>query len=394
MLLFAPCDNDARVLKEARSLAEAQHRVTLYALASDTGSGAIGDRYHGVEIRRLLRPALSLLKGGRLTRTVRIPLRVALLFLFNLEVIALCLFRRSDVYHCHDAYPLLAAWVLKRLHGSRLLYDAHELFASRNVESRFGAILNRLATVYERMFIRAADRVVTVSQGVAEELKRRYRLGDVAVILNCPYRVGKRGMQRHERQPRTPEMTQHRRKLIYVGRITFNRGLKELVYALSYLPDQYFLVMIGPQHAGYTAELHETVRGLRLESRVYILPPVRFEEVTEYLHGAYLSFVPIEDVCLSYRYCLPNKLFESLHAGVPVLTSNLPEMRAVVERYGCGAVIERLDGEAIAELVLEIAGDEERYGKMVDGCEAAASAFCWENEEKKLLELYARWEQI
>jgi len=96
-----------------------------------------------------------------------------------------------------------------------------------------------------------------------------------------------------------------------------------------------------------------------------------------------------EDLGLNYRFSLPNKLFDYIQAGVPVLVSNLPEMRRIVEHYQIGAIAETHQRKDLAEKMTAVLWDSEKNALWKENLKIAAQELCWENEESVLREIYS-----
>jgi glycosyltransferase involved in cell wall biosynthesis len=148
------------------------------------------------------------------------------------------------------------------------------------------------------------------------------------------------------------------------------------------------LVFLG--HAADTPQARSIHREIKNAARtlinVHYLPSVSPELLSEYTSSADIGISLIEDVCLSYRYCLPNKFFEFAMAGLPIVVSDLPEMRRMVEEYKCGVVCSSARPASIRGAI-----DTVLYGDMVRlgwNARRMAEDNSWERQEQKLLALY------
>jgi glycosyltransferase involved in cell wall biosynthesis len=175
--------------------------------------------------------------------------------------------------------------------------------------------------------------------------------------------------------------------LIYTGSITFNRGLENLVRSLKFLPNMY-LVMMGYGKNDFKKKLLAIANENNVSDRFSFFGPVPSDEVTAYTQEADLGIAPIINACLSYYYCAPNKIFEYLLGGIPVVASNFPEMEKIVKENNIGTTFNPEKPESIAKAVKEVFSDDERYKQMKTNTKIAAEKYNWENEEKKLLNIY------
>jgi glycosyltransferase involved in cell wall biosynthesis len=177
------------------------------------------------------------------------------------------------------------------------------------------------------------------------------------------------------------------RILFYCGRLSAHRGLENLIRSLHTLQDCH-VVLMGYGADAFVAKLDALARDEGLGDRYSRFGPVPPEEVSSYSAGADLGVAPIENVCLNYYYCTPNKLFQYLHAGLPVIASDFPEMRALIERHGVGVTFDPSDPDALARAARAVLDDPVALEGMRTRARAAAEHYCWERESEKLLAIY------
>jgi glycosyltransferase involved in cell wall biosynthesis len=173
--------------------------------------------------------------------------------------------------------------------------------------------------------------------------------------------------------------------LLYIGRITSGRGLPEAIKALQHLPNEYRLRIVGYGPAAFTESLIALADGLGVSSRVEFREAVPPEGVVREAAGADIALVAIEPVCLSYRFALPNKLFEAIQARLPIVGSDLPDIGDVVRGFDIGALYTPGDPRALARAVRAVKFDESRFRDNVD---TAARVLHWTHEEEALQSVY------
>ncbi|MBK6660231.1 MAG: glycosyltransferase family 4 protein [Proteobacteria bacterium] len=290
----------------------------------------------------------------------------------------------ADVYHAHELWMLESCALAARASGARLVYDSHELEPHRNLDWCAASNARRIA--YEQRYIADADAVFTVSPGVARALETTYQLPAVGLLRNTPWLAKLRPAARGLRtvlglDANTP-------LVVYTGLITRHRGLELMLEALARLPG-FHLAMVGRAEPTIAAALQEQAARLGLAARVHALPPVPPEELIDFIASADVAVIAAPDACLSYRYSLPNKLFEALFAGLPLVVSDLEDMRDFVLRHRLGQVFAQGDVAALAAALGDVMSERERY---VD--EAARQDLCqrlsFEREAAGLLAEYAR----
>lgn len=291
-----------------------------------------------------------------------------------------------DVIHAHDLVTLPVAGVAARRTGARLIYDAHELEVHRNTRSGPYDKIYRYLT--ERRHIRAADAVVTVSDSIARHLARAYSIPLPAVVMNAADGTLPAGYERDLRTdlalPRDTPLA------VYVGRITVGRGLEQTVAALAHWPELH-LALLGTQHPSTAAAVRGAMRRLGVADRVHFMDPVPPHAVAAYVATADVSVVPIQNICLSYYYCLPNKLIESTLAGVPVVVSNLPELRRFVEFGNSGVVMDQTDPRDIARALRAAYADRDRIRPSADRLARILEVYGWDRQREVLCDIYRRF---
>ncbi|WP_420112048.1 glycosyltransferase [Pseudactinotalea sp.] len=294
---------------------------------------------------------------------------------------------RPDVVHANDGNTLAPAMLLKTVAGSRFVYDAHELWTRRNVRSdRMLAPL--VEAVTERLGVRASAGVITVSPSIVAWMKRRFRLRTAPTLVrNIPHRRGPVPERQQGRLRELAGLPASARVVGYCGGVTTGRGLEETLQALAELDAGTHLVMLGYGDPAYVTRLLDQARALGLGERVHLVGPVPGPEVPEALADADVSVVYVRPICLSYRYSLPNKLFESIHGGLPVVAADLPDTAAIVQEYDVGEVFGADRPDQLAAAIERVSADADRYRA---AARAAADELDWSHEAAELVALYTR----
>jgi glycosyltransferase involved in cell wall biosynthesis len=370
MLLHKDVTHDSRVRREASHLAAHGHAVTVLELATVGPEHRVLDGF----ARR------SVLPAPWLRRRLPTPLyRLAFLASFVRAIHA----QRPDVVHAHDAAMLLPGLVGARLTGARLIYDSHELATSVPYRDRAWAWF--VASI-ERLAIRRAATVITVSDGIADELVARYGLQSRPVVLRNVSAldegpVGGGGLREHLKDGATASIVLHQ------GAPAVDRGCEALVSALCHLPADVHVVFLGSGEPAFSAGLLDLAQRLGVEDRVRLIDSVGLGELLAWTREADVGVALLEDTCLNHRLALPNKLFEYIAAGVPVVVSDLPELRRIVNHYNIGWTATPGDPHAIAEAISR-ALDARRDPRLQERLAQAASELCWSEESRRLTEVY------
>lgn len=419
MLVRNPFTHDARATREAGTLTDAGFRVVVVAVRSDPSLPAREERGGLVVERiavtgrvfRLLRRAVS--PAGRAQRiglrrspapggpapAGRSPagepsalgqnLRDAVIsfgrsmstILYVIKAARRARAFRPLAYHCHDLDTLPAGILAARRAPAPILYDSHELYAHLNVPHPT-RLRRRFVEMVERRALRRVTSVVTVNESIARHLAERYGIERPVVVMNAPPAGGPSG------DGEIPDpFRREALKALYLGGVTRGRGIEEAIEALRHLPEA-ILILMGPEQPPFGEEFRDRAARTGVADRVFFVPPVPHELVTAVAAHATVGLVTIANVCLSYYYSLPNKLFECLHAGLPVVTSDFPELRRIVDTYRVGRTCDPSDPRAIAAAIRDLVADPEAYAHLRERARAAARDFTWEREAEKLLAVY------
>lgn len=391
MLLRNLFVRDARVLREARSLAAAGHEVTVVALhAGDLPRTEERDGFRivrSVDAGRLAGPTILGAAGGEspngaapAKRTRRPPaavwLRDAMLERAMARAAAAV---PADVYHAHDLTTLAPAFRAARAGNARVVYDAHELYTEL---SGLGAGERKRWARAERGLIGSADAVIVPSPSRAEVFVDRYGIAPPAVVMNCPPAGA-------VPDPAASPLAGVRRGgeilLVYAGGFIAGRGLENLLAATRMLRVTR-LVMIG--WGPLEGELRALAKRWEMDERVTFLGAVDPDDVIAVAAGGDVGLAPYLPVGLNNVLAAPNKLYEYLHAGLAVAASDLPDIRAIVDEHEVGELFDAADPSSIAAAVRRATSFPDRLRKLRANAAAAAGRFTWEAQARVLLGVY------
>ncbi|MGH1419670.1 MAG: glycosyltransferase family 4 protein [Hyphomicrobiaceae bacterium] len=419
------CRNDARVIREAEALAEVGCNVLVVANYSSEVPSE--ERRNGVLYRRVIVPfsekSIPLnkmvpsssipadhncnTKTFGLNATVdRVSVFAAPLWKFVKETAfgflkalltptVLLLLRQAryfrspaikwqpDVVHAHDLYTLFAGWLIARNTKAKLIYDSHELEIGRN--AAFSVWEQKVREWSERILIRKTDAVVTVSDSIADFLSERYKIDRPIVVLNAP--VIKDFISNADTVRRRIQLENDTPLVLYLGSLTFNRGLEQSLAAMEHSPD-WHLVCVGPRVSTIETKLMEQALRLGVSDRIHFVDPVPHDQVTAFVRTADVSLITIQNTCLSYQFCFPNKLLESLLAGLPIVVSRLNELEKMAKRTGAGLIIDETDPREIARAIEEVIANRSSYAPSPELVKELEVEFSWSAQKTKLIDLY------
>jgi glycosyltransferase involved in cell wall biosynthesis len=291
-------------------------------------------------------------------------------------------FARRDSFqvvnvHSLDLLPL--GVLLKLTLHMRLVYDAHELETEAN---GLTGIRQTLARFVEWALLRFADLTIVVSDGIREWYRNRYGALAIVTVLNTPElsRIGRTNLLRARLGIPDDKII-----VLYQGSLSPGRGIEFLlrVFAECGAPN---LVLVFLGYGVLEAQVREAADR---NDKVYLHPAVRPDELLGYTASADIGVSLIENTCLSYYWCLPNKLFEYVLAGLPVVVSDLPEMAKVVRQGRIGAVLASHDPSQLLSAINQItAMDQKELRENVARC---ARTYAWEEQEQSMIAAYREY---
>ncbi len=290
----------------------------------------------------------------------------------------------ADIYHAQDISALPACYIAARLRRKQLVYDAHEFSLVDPNVTRW-RLLHALAVRILRHILTRSAGVITVSPPIAQEFQRRYGGPKPVVVRNIPEY---RRPAHSDRLRSNLGLSSLTRIALYHGYLNADRGLDALVRSAAFLRSDVVVVMMGNGVMQPTLEALIAREGV--QERVKLIPAVPHTELLDWVASADIGLILLPpEYSPSIRMCLPNKLFECLMAGVPVLASALDAVVDVIETYGVGSVALSLEPEHIANAIEAMLGAPDRLEQMrTNALAAAQQTLCWERESERLVALY------
>lgn len=300
---------------------------------------------------------------------------------YNLRLFFYLLFSRAQLLLANDLDTLLANHLAKR--GRTLVYDSHEYYTEvPELMARPG--VRRVWLAIERWIFPKLKTVITVNDSIASAYRERYgRLRrtqpDIAVVRNIPM---KRELAQAPSRAEL-ELPADRRILVMQGAgLNIQRGAEEAVMAMKELPECLLLLIGGGDVWPIVGRM---VEENHLQDRVRLIGKLPYERMMDYTRNADLGLTLDRDTNLNYRFSLPNKLFDYLNAGIPVLATDLPEVAGIVRKYDAGIVIPAPDPAVIAREVKAFFADEGHVRRARANATFAARELDGEVEMQKLI---------
>jgi glycosyltransferase involved in cell wall biosynthesis len=286
---------------------------------------------------------------------------------------------RPDAVHAHDVAMLVPAYIAARLsRGARLVYDSHELATGVPYRSRPWALL---VAAIERLLVPRCDAVITVSDGIADRLAERYSLRERPSTIRNVCDLPPPGAA-PAADLRTELGVGEAPIVLHQGAVAPHRGCEALVRATAEL-DGAHLIFLGAE-GPFANRLRGLALDLGLDDRVHFRPPVSLESLLSYTAQADVGVSLLEASCENHRLALPNKVFEYMAAGVPVVVSVLPELERFLAEHPIGCAVDPSDPSAVARALNQVLVASGQAGK----CPGRVQPLRWNEEAAPLLSIY------
>ena len=302
---------------------------------------------------------------------------------FNIRLFFLLLFKKADLVVANDLDTLLPNYLVSKIKNIPLVYDSHEYFTEVPELVHRKKVQKVWKSIERRIFPKLKD-VITVNESIAGLYEKEYGIRP-KVVRNIPP-----ARKVTVTKTRT-ELGLPKDKFILIlqgSGINVDRGTEEMVEAMPSITEEAVLLIVGSGDVIDT--LKSKVKQLQLQKRVIFKPKQPYEELMQYTVHADLGLTLDKDTNLNYRYSLPNKIFDYIHAGIPVLASSLPEIEKIIKQYNIGDFIPSHNPKSIAAKVNEIVENKTLMNDWRKNLIFAARDLSWEKEEQTIKMVYSK----
>ena len=296
---------------------------------------------------------------------------------YNIRLFLFLLFSRFDIVVANDLDTLPACFLASKIRFKKLVYDSHEYFTEvpelihrKNIQSFWLKI--------EKFLLPKIKYSYTVCESIASIYKEKYGI-DMKVVRNIPEKNNRIQIGISKTKASAKKV------IIYQGALNVGRGIENVIEAMQYIENAIFWIIgDGDIREG----LKQLVFKYNVSEKVLFVGKVPFAELQRYTKQAHIGISLEEPEGLNYYFSLPNKLFDYLHAGIPVLISDLPEMRKIVEQYKTGEICESREPKKLAFQIQKMLTDDSLCSIWLKNIAHAKEELTWENEKKVLLGVY------
>jgi glycosyltransferase involved in cell wall biosynthesis len=355
------------IMTVTNDLAFDQRMIRICTSLSENG-------YKVILVGRLKRKSITLESQNFNQKRIKCLFEQGKLFYmeYNIKLLFYLLFKKFDIVCAIDLDTLMPGYIAAKTKGKHIVFDAHEYFPEvpEVIERPF---VQKAWYTLERSILPNIDYAYTVSESIANIYQKEYKT-PFLTIRNMPILSPKTEIK---------SISKDDRYILYQGALNEGRGLEELLTAMPLIDCK--LVLAG--EGDLSLRLRKLARKLKIHDKVKFLgfvPPHKLKSLTE---NAYIGFNVSKNLGLSYYYSLNNKFFDYIHAGLPSITNDFPEYRKLNEEFEVAVLIDLSVGN-ISMSMNELLENDNHYKQLKSNCFLARNLYNWENEEKKLLQLY------
>lgn len=286
-----------------------------------------------------------------------------------------------NVYYCNDFNTLIAGFLASRIKRAKLVYDAHELWAERSGAKR--TLFNRMKRLIEmgieHMLIRKCNLVITVSDGIADELVIKYGVKRPLVLRNIPIRKDLPDRSEISSLRQSLNIPHNSIVVVYQGSMTEHRGILELIHSMDILPENIHLLLMGPHPD------NKLLMAINKCDRIHYPGFIPLLDLHMFTACGDIGIAPIiKKNVKSYELALPNKFLQYMNAGLALCLYDVPESRELIENCQCGRIINSITPQNIARSIESLTDGHSLMKMKMNSRNYFIKSFIWLKEIKKL----------
>lgn len=320
---------------------------------------------------KTIKGEISVYKLKKRFHSVTFYLKFALILQYRL------LFSSYSVCFAEDIYTLPFASVFNFFKRGKLIYDSRELYGYLAGLTKKKMLQSALKLI-EKTFINSTANVLVTGEMDAAFLIKEYNINNIILLRNLP--LYKKVEEAFDFRAKYNISKEHK-ILLYQGMVLHGRGLR-LVFDILKKTDAYVLIILGH---GENYNYYKTLaRDKGIDKKIIFAGKIEQENLLNYTAGADAGVALIENVSLSYYYALPNKLFEYILAGIPVIVSNLPQMKKIVDEHKVGIAVDASDEAALIGEFNRFFENKTMLAEYKRNCVKAAEELNWQKEIEEL----------
>ncbi len=290
----------------------------------------------------------------------------------NIRLFFYLLFTKTEILLANDLDTLAANTFVARLKNIKLIYDSHELF-TEVPELENNSFKKKIWSFIEKLCFKRIYKAYTVCESISDFYFNKYGI-KMLVIRNLP-----------TQKTITNEYSLRDNILIYQGALNKDRGIEIIIKTMQFI-DNHKLIIAGK--GDLEESLKQLSKELALQEKVIFTGNLNFNELFAYTQNAKLGFSLEQGKSLNYYFALPNKLFDYIQAGVPVICTNFPEMKKIIDKYKIGISSLITDENKLSQIINELIFEKDILENFHKNCLIAKKELNWDNEKLLLKEIF------
>jgi len=300
---------------------------------------------------------------------------------YNLRLFFFLFFRKHDIYHANDLDTLLPMWLVSSIHRKKLVYDTHEYFTGvPEIQNRY--FVKKVWSGIEKFLFPKVKHVFTVNESISELYFKEYKSRPL-VIRNLPEKI----IINKLKSRKDLGLPENKKVVILQGSgINIHRGAEELLEAIA-IQDKLFLCVVGK--GDVINNLKKRSSKPDLISKVLFVDALPYEKMMQYTINADVGVSLDKPNNLNYLNSLPNKVFDYLKVGIPIVCSDLVELSKIINIYNCGILIKNHQPKSILTALNSVL-DEKNYSIFKAAALKVNNELNWENESESLINCYKK----
>ncbi|MEI8135704.1 MAG: glycosyltransferase [Bacteroidota bacterium] len=304
-------------------------------------------------------------------------------FFFNLRLFFKLLFNKADVLLANDLDTLLPNYLVSKIKSIPLIYDSHELFCE--VPELISSPAKRKTWLWiEKTIVPKLKNCITVNDSIAKIFEEKYKV-KFTVVRNISL-LDEAFVPKLRNELNLP--TDKKIILLQGAGINVDRGAEELIDAMEFV-DNAVLLIIGSGDVWNVLE--QKAKNKHLQEKVILINKIPKRDLMHYTFNADIGLSIDKNTNLNYYYSLPNKIFDYLHAGLPILASRLPEIERLITQYKLGSFIDNHTPQNIALKLNEMLSAPKLMQQYKCNCIATAKQLTWIYEKQILITIFANF---
>ena len=299
----------------------------------------------------------------------------------NIRLFFYLLFHKADILLANDLDTLLANYLVSKIKNIPLVYDTHEYFTE--VPELQGRKAKQVWLRIERWIFPNLSEVITVNKSIADIYSKKYG-NKISIIKNLPNRLNN-FIPLSKKELGIDSIDKY---IIMQGAgINMDRGAEELIKAMLYV-NKVNLLIVG--NGDVIPKLKSEVNSGELKGKVIFIEKQNHKRLMSYTYHAELGLSLDKDTNMNYRFSLPNKIFDYINVGVPILVSDLVELRNIVDNYGVGRVLKEHTPDQIALQINQMI-EQDCKSKLKENLVLASKELNWEKQESIIKGIYSKY---